>query len=217
MGKEKTKGGVSNKHLNARISYLQQAATYLAVRAAHAEGARASTFDAAPAQDQTSILLLPVVGDVDSIIGHNELATSTNASIFGGRATREAGFALPQFCGLSRLLGNHLGQVARKAQVRLHTNIKHSFCRRCSTTLVPGKTCTKRTENLSRGGKKPHADVLVVECAACRAVKRFPVGAKRQKRRVERHRSHEATDGILPARIQGNEPGLQSQVNSMAH
>lgn len=31
-------------------------------------------------------------------------------------------------------------------------------------------------ENKSKGGKKPWAEIIVVECRGCKAMKRFPVG-----------------------------------------
>lgn len=70
-----------------------------------------------------------------------------------------------------------------KSQIRLSQDVKHSICKRCSAILIPGSTSSSKVENLSRGGKKPWADVLVIECNVCSAQKRFPVGAKRQPRK----------------------------------
>ena len=52
--------------------------------------------------------------------------------------------------------------------------------------LVSGATCRKFVENLSNGGRKPHADVLVIECGSCGAQKRWPIGARRQRKKGER-------------------------------
>lgn len=65
--------------------------------------------------------------------------------------------------------------------MRLDPSIKRTICKRCDSLLVPGVSSTNRIENPSKGGKKPWADVLVVECNACGAVKRFPVGIEMLK------------------------------------
>lgn len=44
--------------------------------------------------------------------------------------------------------------------------------------LIPGVSATYEVENKSKNGKKPWADVLIVGCKACGALKRFPVGAE---------------------------------------
>ena len=85
--------------------------------------------------------------------------------------------------GPSRHLISQLRSVSLKGQIRLSQAMKHSICKRCDALLVPGSTSSTRIENKSRGGKKAWADVLVVTCQSCSAVKRFPVGAKRQCRR----------------------------------
>lgn len=64
--------------------------------------------------------------------------------------------------------------------------MKRSICKVCSTPLMPDTTSKTRIENKSRAGKKSCADVLVIQCQNCNAEKRFPVGAQRQKRKVER-------------------------------
>jgi ribonuclease P protein subunit RPR2 len=88
--------------------------------------------------------------------------------------------------GLALQLGSDLQNVTRKGQVRLSMDLKRNICKSCNTILVPGRTVTQRIENQSKGGKKPWADVLIVECSLCGSKKRFPVGAKRQPRKTER-------------------------------
>jgi ribonuclease P protein subunit RPR2 len=83
-------------------------------------------------------------------------------------------------------LGFDLQQVSRKAQLRLSIDLKRSMCKSCNAILIPGRTATQTMENLSRGGKKPWADVLVVQCDLCGGKKRFPVGAEQQAKQVER-------------------------------
>lgn len=94
---------------------------------------------------------------------------------------------------LSRTLAKDLRGVARKSQIRLSSSVKHSVCKNCHTVLQDGITCTREVENRSRGGKKAWADVTVVKCTTCGLVKRFPVAAKRQKRRSLRDESTETT------------------------
>ncbi|CBX92942.1 hypothetical protein IAQ61_008678 [Plenodomus lingam] len=83
-------------------------------------------------------------------------------------------------------LGSDLQQVSRKAQLRLAVDLKRTMCKSCNTILVPGQTATQRIENTSKGGKKPRADVLVLQCCYCGSKKRFPVGAKRQLKQSKR-------------------------------
>lgn len=68
--------------------------------------------------------------------------------------------------------------VARKAVLRIDPSIKRTICKKCDELLFPGATAVVRLENQSKGGKKPWADVLVVECLKCGMPKRFPVGRK---------------------------------------
>ncbi|KAF2141072.1 uncharacterized protein K452DRAFT_194381, partial [Aplosporella prunicola CBS 121167] len=140
---------VPNKHLHSRISYLYQAATYLAAQAM-------------PGPD-------PLI----------ETTAPTQP------ATQKASSAQPSLPYSYHLI-SHLQLVSLKAQVRLSHQVKHSICKRCSAILVAGSTSSSSVENPSRGGKKPWADVLVVECSVCGARKRFPVGATRQLKKKDR-------------------------------
>lgn len=94
---------------------------------------------------------------------------------------------------LSRVLAKDLRSVAMKSQIRLSTVVKHSICKNCHTVLQEGSTCTKEVENRSKGGKKPWADVNLVKCLTCGLASRFPVAAKRQKRKTLRVESTEST------------------------
>lgn len=88
--------------------------------------------------------------------------------------------------GNSRHLVNQLHGIALKSQIRLGSSVKHSLCKQCQGYLEEGITLSSHVENKSKGGLKGWADVLVRECTNCGAQKRFPVGAKRQKRRQQR-------------------------------
>ena len=88
--------------------------------------------------------------------------------------------------GLPQLLASQLRGVSLKSQIRLSQDVKRSICKICNTPLLQGKTSDTRTENLSRGSKKPWANVLVTSCRTCGTQKRFPTGATRQKKKEER-------------------------------
>lgn len=79
-----------------------------------------------------------------------------------------------------------------KTQIRLPVTLKRSFCKRCDTILIPGVTCSHETKNASRGGKKPWANVLVVQCLSCGTEKRFPQTEKRGKKLVERRKEKDS-------------------------
>lgn len=85
----------------------------------------------------------------------------------------------------SRYLLSHLRGVSRKAQTRVHPDIKHMICKRCDAILLPGQTSKCFIENSSSAGRKPWADVLVYQCNACQATKRFPVGQTSLKKKAD--------------------------------
>lgn len=102
------------------------------------------------------------------------------------RVQQEATKPFVEASALTRHLNSHLRAISLRSQIRLTSAFKNTICKRCDTLLIPESTSTSRLENKSRGGKKPWADVLVVTCKACGHVKRYPVGAKRQRSRTER-------------------------------
>jgi ribonuclease P protein subunit RPR2 len=85
------------------------------------------------------------------------------------------------FSNLSRFYISHLRSIAKKSVLRLDPSVKRTICKKCDSLLIPGVSCLHRIENTSKGGKKKWADVLVVECTACKTVKRFPMGKKEPK------------------------------------
>ena len=182
--KGKGKGGLQQKHIHSRISYLFQAATYLAETSSKVQ----SRGQNREADDQT--LNRHCEGSVMSEAPSRQrppVVSLSQEDREAGSTTAEADSA-PQFqgTGLSRQLFAHLRAVSLKSQIRISPKIKHSICKRCDQLLVPGSSATTYVENKSRNGKKPWADVLVITCMACKTSKRFPVGAKRQLRREER-------------------------------
>jgi len=209
MAKDKTKSGVPNKHLHARISYLQQAATYLTLQG---QGRPANNsyngyrpLGANDGNGEASVPIGHAQNTEKAEVKPQDYGTNTDASHECAAQPpdhiKASSFAKLHTGGLPLHLTTHLCQTALKSQIRLHNNIKRSICKRCSTVLFEEETCTKRMENMSRGGRKPHADVLVLECGVCGAEKRFPVGAKRQRRKIERVREQ----GVGGVDLEGGE------------
>ncbi|ESZ96638.1 hypothetical protein SBOR_3005 [Sclerotinia borealis F-4128] len=134
MAKSQAANGVSkipNKGLYSRISYLYQAATYLAVQENESQKQ--------PSKEADSDYLKENVMQCESKI--------------------EA--SLIESCQpLSRRLVSDLRSVSLKGLIRMSPDMKHSICKKCQTLLMEGTTCTAQVENQSKGGKKPWADVL---------------------------------------------------------
>jgi ribonuclease P protein subunit RPR2 len=174
MAKEKSKSGLKNKHLHARVAFLHQAATYLTDRRApllRGEQGSAGKIATNEQPDKAS--------DQQREAGGTDSGTTPSQH-------RIISINKPSSGGLPLYLSSYLSQVARKSQIRLAPEVKHSICKRCGTIQVEGSTCKKFTENSSKGGKKRHADVLVQECEVCGAKKRWPIGAQRQRKKSQR-------------------------------
>lgn len=155
---------VPNKHLHSRVSYLYQAANYLSSRQA-----------TATIQSSSQPISKAKVN----------IESSKNKTHQDIQDDKKESHPLKQF-GLPNHLLSHLLGVSRKTQIHLTPKFKHTFCKRCNSILVTGSTSSTRVENISRNGKKPWADVLVIKCLSCEAEKRFPTGAQRQKRKTDR-------------------------------
>ncbi|CAI7649866.1 unnamed protein product [Penicillium glandicola] len=95
------------------------------------------------------------------------------------------------------------------SRIRLPVTLKRSVCKRCDTILTPGVTCSHEIRNTSRGGKKPWANVLVVQCLSCGTEKRFPQTEKRGKKLAERRKEK---DSALPRNV--NAPNVDTSVKS---
>lgn len=190
MAKEKAaKGpkGIPNRALHARISYLHQAVSYLSVSiqpqldgetAVPASAEQPST--EAKRNDEGDERKAKTAAGVDS----RSSAPISKTDLLKSKLltdVKEISSPKPPL-----YLASHIRSVSRKSQVRLSQDIKRSLCKRCDTLLIPGKTSDSKLENLSYEGRKPWADVLVIQCKTCGAEKRFPVGAKRQQRKAIR-------------------------------
>jgi ribonuclease P protein subunit RPR2 len=189
MAKEKAKKGVPNKHLHARIAYLHQAVTYLS------EQSLIRPRNDIQQPTERMVNLAPGTLALDAT---HSLANSKPSPAHPSTAT----FNKPP-SGLPLQLNAHLRSVAQKAQIRLSSDLKTVICKICSSPLIEGETCLRSTENLSKGGRKPWADVLVLKCCACGACKRFPVGAKKQKRKSARGAKKHAEDVVTAGAAEG--------------
>lgn len=183
MAKSKTQKPlcVPQKHLHSRISFLYQAATYLA--------SVQPTVVVSTSPD--TVNPKPVVVSSCSDVCSKKPDPSTKKTITA--LNKDGGDSYPvlsassiQDSAPSRQLLSHLYAVSRKAQISLSPKLKHSICKRCHTLLITGSNCHERLENLSRGSRKPWADVMVQRCLTCGTEKRTPIGIRRQARKAER-------------------------------
>jgi len=155
----KSTAKVSNKIIYSRVSYLYQAAAYLATQQQHSY--------------PINLQYAASAGTADS--HENSLTTTPQKA------------EVPQLVSpVSRRLISDLHAVALKGQIRISPTMKASICKKCDSFLVDGSTCTSRIENKSKGGKKPWADILVRTCNTCGHAKRLPLASERQKRKTER-------------------------------
>ncbi|ORY57985.1 RNAse P Rpr2/Rpp21/SNM1 subunit domain-domain-containing protein [Leucosporidium creatinivorum] len=70
---------------------------------------------------------------------------------------------------VSRLLIKTMGEVAKKATVRMDPTVKRTMCKGCSAVLVPGVTSTVRVKPSG-----PHAHLVVHTCLTCGTRRRLP-------------------------------------------
>lgn len=188
-GKGNKSSNVPQRHLHSRASFLYQAAILLAGTQMSGQTARMPLLHAHQIHQATEH---PKAKHVDTTmpleksegVGESQCTQEPGSSV-----KRGASQGLPMaHAPMARHLIAHLRGVSLKSQIRLSPAIKRSLCKRCDTLLVPGSTSTSRMENLSKGGRKPWADVLIIQCGVCHAEKRFPVGAPRQQKREQRRK-----------------------------
>lgn len=173
MAKKKP-GQVPNRHIYTRISFLYQAAAYLAQPAKQDPDTASRQYP------------LPASGDAGA---------DTSMERDGDRKQSQAGpiqHGNPLTAGqnMSRKLLTDLRAITQKSVIRTSPHIKRSICKYCDTLLVDGQTSSSAVENKSKAAKKPWADVLVIKCHTCGREKRFPINAPNQKRRQLRSPKH---------------------------
>ncbi|RDI82633.1 hypothetical protein Vi05172_g7420 [Venturia inaequalis] len=176
MAKAKADNGVKrvqNRHCYSRIAFLHQAAQHLASK----------QFSLVP---NSQLVNTAQNGDEKGHAVASESTQTQDKSNSTDGIHQTATLQPADGFGLSRRLASHLLTVSRKVNVRASREIKRSICKRCSSILIAGQTADHRVENKSRGGLKPCADVMVVTCSACGFEKRYPFGAQRQPRKIDR-------------------------------
>jgi len=193
------KGGPAQKHLHSRISYLYQAATYLA------DATRNQVEDSSCSKSIEQVNNGPEKHDQSSTIIFASAETESSKVPLEPRnelaGINRHNLSTAKDLALSSQLLTHLRAISLKSVIRITPDIKHSICKRCDVLLIAGSSATVEMENKSRGGRKPRADVLVVTCVACGAAKRFPVGAKRQLKRQYRPNGSEGKTKPRPKDI----------------
>lgn len=182
--KAKTQKGLAQKHLHSRISYLYQAATYLAKDTDQPQVRSNCVNNEAKKQNKPGEELQCAVAASQAV--SESLPISPTEPKIWMRKISPDDDSVSEESALSRQLVVHLRAISLKSQIRLSPAMKHTICKRCDILLMPGSTSTSYMENNSRGARKAWADVLVTTCAGCGTAKRFPVGAKRQLRRESR-------------------------------
>ncbi len=168
----------TRKPVDARISYLYQAATYFA-------GIQLDSHSAIPQPG-----LDPLENHHSSIASASGPVSAHSMDIddksVGVPTQRPSNLSAIYDESSIRILLSHMRGVSRKGQTSIPSAIKRSVCKRCNLLLLDGRNSSTRLENKSRGSKKPWANVLAVTCNSCGTTKRFPVGATRQPRRKNR-------------------------------
>ena len=180
MGTSKKTGkddkSIANKHLHARVSYLHQAATFLASnRRDFGVDLGAHGLPAKCAQKATS------TSEDCPDLSCPELAADHTADQTNPKLTGQAQHRMQACKGDERRLLAHLRAVSRRGKVPLTTSSKRSICKRCDGLLVVGDSCQTATSNPSRHQRKPWVDIAVYTCQSCGCHKRFPFGSKRKR------------------------------------
>lgn len=194
MKTQKGAASIPQSHLHSRISYLYQAATYLAEVYKNDPASRKNESKINHVQDVEMKEKNDSTGREQFDAGTEETIKMTIGSHNRSQEAEVTKPSISAALGQSRRLLSHLRAVSLKSQIRLTPTMKHSICKKCDSLLAPGRTSTSRLENKSHGGRKPWADVLVVTCNSCGLAKRYPIGAKRQSRRAERN--HKKIPGL---------------------
>jgi ribonuclease P protein subunit RPR2 len=161
--KSKGAGNVPNKTMYSRVSYLYQAATFLATQQQPHSKAEANSLTDRGSSTQVCDATYTAKAEMQA---HSNSETTLQPA--------------------SRRLISDLRAVSLKTQMRMSPAMKHAICKNCDTLLIDGSTCTSEVENQSKGGKKQWADILVRRCKTCGLARRYPVAAERQKRRPQR-------------------------------
>ncbi|EDN08561.1 RNAse P Rpr2/Rpp21 subunit domain-containing protein [Histoplasma capsulatum] len=188
---QKRPGKTGQSHLRARIAFLYKASTYLQSASLsktsadkkpnHAGGHGAHALLQEHDEEPTS---QPLCGN--KVASDSKNSTTDNAFFSPNHLREQQPTHHVPVSKLSRNLASQMRGVSLKSQLRLPHDIKRSICKVCDSLLIPNATCVETVENASRGGskKKPWADVRVVSCNSCGAIKRFPQTKKTRSKKL---------------------------------
>ena len=182
--------GVPNKPSYCRLSFMYQAASFLAAASAN------------PSQLSDQAASQKTDSDTEMEVDSDDIARSR---------LEETRRTAAQTRNMSHRLLADFRSVSLKSQIRVSPAVKRTICKFCDTLLVEGQTCTSTVENTSKGGRKPWADILVMTCHTCHHAKRFPVNAPRQHRRPLRTAKDASQQGAKQDAAQALQPQTQPQ------
>lgn len=180
MGKSRKKQAaqsVPNKQIHNRVSYLYQAATFLATTDNATRSPVGERYESCHNRSSGRYNV-----EIDATQQEKFQAYPAPNGSRGAQNSDQSTFLMTD----ERHFISNLRLVAQKSQIRLNPALKRSFCKTCDSLLVPGTTSRVQCENKSKNGRKPQADVHVITCMTCGAQKKFPMGAKRQSSKAQR-------------------------------
>ncbi|MCJ1240063.1 hypothetical protein MMC14_008063 [Varicellaria rhodocarpa] len=192
----------SQKHLQSRITYLLQAATYLTT-AQHSHYSQSlatsspklGVVNTGPRDAKSSTFSSLKVGGAHTTVAsstddrtEDPLDFNTFQNIDATKQPRKDGGCENSLTRsvMACRLSSHLRTVAMKGQVHLSPTMKQSICKRCQSILIPGLTMSSHIENRSKNGQKPWADIQVKTCYSCGTTQRSPTRMRRQLSKKDR-------------------------------
>lgn len=188
MAKKKP-GQVPNRHIHTRISFLYQAAAYLAQPSNNLPDP--NLVSQRLSQAANAGVAAPVCNQRCAEYMHDHTGPMQDST------------SVVTTLSFSRKLLTDMRAITQKSVIRTSPHIKRSICKHCDSLLIDGHTSSSVVENKSKGGKKPWADVLVIKCLTCSREKRFPVNGSIQKRR--QLRPSKSTQGNGPGQLASNQ------------
>jgi len=172
-GKVRKEPKHTKSHIEARMNYLQHAASYLQNIATQHRNHTASSKTSRISDE----ILDQSTSQAQQVVNSEENA---KFALMGQQCTKRS------LANLSRAYLSQMRAVSLKTQTRLPVPVKRSICKRCDTLLTQGVNCKREIRNSSRGQQKPWADVLVDRCLVCGTEKHFPLTDKRSPKLTER-------------------------------
>ena len=205
--------GALNRPASLRLGYLRRAQQYLtSLEASHPAQKASRSSGCEPTQSPSASIPINHDNHDPTLIAASATASNTDDK-HSPPSDNIPSTPPPQPLPiLSMQIGAQIRAVARKTQTRLAQERKRSLCKRCNVLLTeryasvaienkskgvslavqkpdgvvePSDTAVVGSHGLPRvgAGKKPWADVLLLQCDVCGAVKRFPIGNGLQKKR----------------------------------